>query len=425
MEYVRSRSLHEVIRDDGPLPPDRAATIGLALLSALNAAHDAGVLHRDVKPGNVLLAEDGRVVLTDFGLAAFDGGEGVVTRPGLVLGSPQYVAPERARDGVSSAEADLWSLGATLYAAVEGRAPYARDSPMATLIALAMEQPRPPVRAGPLRGVLDGLLRKNPRLRLRPADAAVLLQRAAAGGRTMRRWWAPWAAGDETTAVVRLPSWGPATARRHRLLWTLAAIALLILLVPAVLAFRPAGTAPAAAPLSTTSDSPIPTVGVPACASPQEPPATVERSHRYAPLPGWRWHDDPGFSIVVPADWSYSRSGTLVCFRSPTGDRVVGVESWTQDDLSGYWVRREAELTGQGRLPGFTRVKIGTKEYWHNCATWEFTYTGPGGSRVHQAAWAFQSAPGRSHAIYWQTPESDWSANLDYFSLVTASFTPY
>ncbi|MEU8659469.1 protein kinase [Actinoplanes philippinensis] len=165
MEYVPSRSLYQVLNEDGPYEPAVAARIGLALLDALAAAHRAGVLHRDVKPHNVLIGTDGRVVLTDFGLATFvdDGG---VTAPGLIVGSPQYVSPERARNGASTVESDLWSLGATLYAAVEGQSPYARESAMATLAALATEPPDPPVRAGPLAAVLDGLLRYEPAARL-------------------------------------------------------------------------------------------------------------------------------------------------------------------------------------------------------------------------------------------------------------------
>ncbi|MFR9779165.1 serine/threonine-protein kinase [Micromonospora sp. MS34] len=181
MEYVPSRSLQEIMDDDGPVTPRRAAGIGLAVLAALRAAHDAGVLHRDVKPANVLLARDDRVLLTDFGLAVFDGGDGMMTRPGLVLGSPQYVAPERAAEGVSSVEADLWSLGATLHAAVEGRSPYARSTAMATLTALASQPPDPAPHAGPLEPVLVGLLRRDPRHRLRHDDAARLLAVAAAG----------------------------------------------------------------------------------------------------------------------------------------------------------------------------------------------------------------------------------------------------
>ncbi|MEV8513909.1 serine/threonine-protein kinase [Dactylosporangium sp. NPDC051484] len=188
MEYVPSRSLHQVIAEDGPLPPDRVVQIGLAVLAALKAAHGAGVLHRDVKPGNVLLADTGRVVLTDFGLAVFEGGDGAVTRPGLILGSPQYISPERAREGTSGPESDMWALGATLYAAVEGRSPYARSTTYATLTALATEEPDPPTRAGVLKPVLGALLRKDPRARADVAETERLLQRAAAGE---GRGW-PW-----------------------------------------------------------------------------------------------------------------------------------------------------------------------------------------------------------------------------------------
>jgi serine/threonine protein kinase len=169
MEYVPSRSLHQVINEDGPFAPVTAARIGLDVLDALTAAHRAGVLHRDVKPHNVLIGNDGRVVLTDFGLATFVD-DGSITGPGLVVGSPQYVSPERARDGASTVESDLWSLGATLYAAVEGRSPYARENAMATLMALATEKPDPPTLAGPLTSVLVGLLQHEPSERLTASE---------------------------------------------------------------------------------------------------------------------------------------------------------------------------------------------------------------------------------------------------------------
>jgi hypothetical protein len=180
MELVPSRTLFQVVREDGPMAPERAAEIGLGVLGALRAAHRAGVLHRDVKPANVLLGHGGRVVLTDFGLAV-TAGDSSMTSTGVVLGSPSYLAPERALDHHIGPAADLWSLGATLYAAVEGRPPYDKSSPVATLAALATEPPAPPVRAGVLRPALDGLLRKDPARRVEAAEAERLLRAAAAG----------------------------------------------------------------------------------------------------------------------------------------------------------------------------------------------------------------------------------------------------
>ncbi|WP_243710286.1 serine/threonine-protein kinase, partial [Micromonospora sp. KC213] len=177
MEYVASKSLQDTLAEDGPVPAARAVEIGLGVLGALKAAHKAGVMHRDVKPGNVLLGTDGRVVLTDFGLATIPGDPNV-TRTGMVLGSPAYIAPERARDGTAGPEADLWSLGATLYAAVEGKSPYARPSAIATLAALATEPLPPPRNAGPLKPVLQGLLRKDPKDRITAEVAERLLRRA-------------------------------------------------------------------------------------------------------------------------------------------------------------------------------------------------------------------------------------------------------
>ncbi|MGC4838562.1 protein kinase domain-containing protein [Micromonospora vinacea] len=178
MEYVASKSLQDTLAEDGPVSVARTVEIGLGVLGALSAAHKAGVMHRDVKPGNVLLGDDGRVVLTDFGLATIPGDPNV-TRTGMVLGSPAYISPERARDGTAGPEADLWSLGATLYAAVEGKSPYARPSAIGTLAALATEPIPPPKNAGPLKAVLNGLLRKDPNERITAEVAERLLRRAA------------------------------------------------------------------------------------------------------------------------------------------------------------------------------------------------------------------------------------------------------
>ncbi|WP_345458130.1 serine/threonine-protein kinase [Actinoallomurus oryzae] len=179
MEYVAARSLEDVFVDDGPISPRRVAEIGVQLLSALRAAHDAGIVHRDVKPSNVLLETSGRVVLTDFGIATYDGAT-TLTQTGTFMGSPAYVAPEVARGEPATPASDLWSLGATLYAAVEGRPPYDHETAMATLSALVTSEPDPPMRAGPLRPVLAGLLTKDPARRLTAGRAGELLAAVAA-----------------------------------------------------------------------------------------------------------------------------------------------------------------------------------------------------------------------------------------------------
>ncbi|MBG0822071.1 protein kinase [Planomonospora sp. ID91781] len=175
MQLVDSRTLGAVIREDGPLPPARVARIGLEVLGALVAAHRVGVLHRDVKPDNVLLAADGRAVLTDFGIAMLEG-DSSVTRTGALIGTPAFIAPERAGGGPAEFASDLWSLGVTLYMAVEGRSPFQRAHPLATLAAV-MHEPPPPLRyAGALGPVISGLLRKDPRLRMSAQEACASLR---------------------------------------------------------------------------------------------------------------------------------------------------------------------------------------------------------------------------------------------------------
>ena len=209
MEYVPSRSLAQVIKSDGPMRPDEAAVVGIAVLDALCAAHAAGVLHRDVKPGNVLLAEDGRVVLTDFGLATFDEIGTALTQSGIVHGSPQFIAPERALDGTSTVEADMWSLGATLFAAVEGQSPYARSSSYQTLAALATAPPDAPKRAGPLKPVLAGLLRRKPASRMKPEEIRARLVRIAHGESGLGPFWSRHQSGHgpdgSPSGDIRLP----------------------------------------------------------------------------------------------------------------------------------------------------------------------------------------------------------------------------
>ncbi|MFL9657611.1 serine/threonine-protein kinase [Streptomyces sp. PB17] len=199
MELVEGKSLAEAIREDGLLEPRRAAEVGLAVLDVLRSAHREGILHRDVKPSNVLIAEDGRVVLTDFGIAQVEG-DPSITSTGMLVGAPSYISPERARGHKPGPAADLWSLGGLLYAAVEGTPPYDRGSAIATLTAVMTENLEEPKNAGPLRDVIYGLLTKDPDQRLDDARARAMLNKVIHAPEQ--------AAGDEpadATKVVPLP----------------------------------------------------------------------------------------------------------------------------------------------------------------------------------------------------------------------------
>ncbi|KOG27942.1 MULTISPECIES: serine/threonine-protein kinase [Streptomyces] len=179
MELVDGPSLDDVLGEQGPLDAADAARIGAGVLEALAAAHDVGVLHRDVKPGNILLDRSGRIVLTDFGIATMedpgDGSATRLTRSGEIVGSLDFLAPERARGQDPGPASDVWAVGATLYAAVEGASPFRRTSTWSTLAAIVTEPLPEPRRAGPLAPVLLRLLDKDPALRPTAREAARLL----------------------------------------------------------------------------------------------------------------------------------------------------------------------------------------------------------------------------------------------------------
>jgi tRNA A-37 threonylcarbamoyl transferase component Bud32 len=187
MELVRARPLDQVIAEDGPLPPARAAQLGLGLLEALTSAHEAGVLHRDVKPSNVLISPDGKAVLTDFGIAMIQGDPGL-TQAGMVVGTPGFSPPERVRGAPATRASDLWALGATLYAAVEGRGPFDRAGGSAAIIASIATEPAPRApSAGPLAPVIDALLKPDPAERPDAATTARMLTQAWRTARTAGR----------------------------------------------------------------------------------------------------------------------------------------------------------------------------------------------------------------------------------------------
>jgi eukaryotic-like serine/threonine-protein kinase len=198
MELIHAPTLAQVVATEGPLDPCRAARVGLQLAAVLAAAHQAGIVHRDVKPANVMLGHDGTVRLTDFGIARVQG-DPRLTSTGLIVGSPAYMAPEQASGEAAGPAADLWGLGATLYFMVEGRPPFERDGSLATLAAAVNDQPPAPRRAGALGPVIAALLSKSPQARPSAGELRRRLERVIA-------------AESESTAV-RPPSTPPPTTR--------------------------------------------------------------------------------------------------------------------------------------------------------------------------------------------------------------------
>ncbi|MFE9203628.1 protein kinase [Micromonospora sp. NPDC007230] len=180
MELLDARSLADMVIEDGPVAPRVVAKIGIALLGALEVAHAIGVLHRDVKPANVLICSDGRCVLTDFGVARMPT-DVQLTTPGMVLGSPHFISPERAMGQDFGPPSDLFSLGVTLYTAVEGRPPFDKGDPIETMHAVVEDPPATPQRSGPLTGVLMGLLEKDPARRYDVHTARRMLRELLAG----------------------------------------------------------------------------------------------------------------------------------------------------------------------------------------------------------------------------------------------------
>lgn len=430
MEHVPSRSLQQVTDAEGPLEPRRVARIGLEVLAALRAAHQAGVVHRDVKPSNVLLTEGGRVVLTDFGIATIEG-DGNATSSDLVQGSPQFMAPERALRGESLPASDLWSLGATLYATVEGRPPYQRPSAVGTLMALAADEPEPPHRAGVLKPVLDGLLRKDPKERI-DAEEAHRRLRKAAGSKV------PSPRGKSSS----VPAPGSGADHRSRRWILMLAVAVLVLAGSgALIAWKahdsgkkpvtsglpaPAGSAPA-----SNSAAAVPAPTTPASA-PATTPATTKASatstgsaEALPALPsGWTdYHDKTGFSVYVPKGWTKSQTGSIVYFRS--SGRVLGIDQTTRPNMNPVadWQSKADYRVANGDFPGYHKIHIQSVSYFKKAADWEFTFNGSA-ARQHVNNRGLVVNDHQAYGIYWQTPDSQWSSAAPDLKLIFASFRP-
>ncbi|GAA2207100.1 hypothetical protein GCM10009850_025580 [Nonomuraea monospora] len=484
MQLVRSRSLAQVIGESGPLRPGQAAVIGGRVLDALRAAHATGVLHRDVKPENVLLADDGRVVLTDFGIASMETEAGLTATGGLV-GTPAYMPPERLNGDPARPESDLWSLGATLYAAVEGRPPFKRDSWAATVAAVLRDEPEPPVRAGVLEPVIMGLLRRDPGARLPAAEAARLLYDAASAPPTglppapsphtstphasappvsAPHTSAPHTSAPHTSAPgTPPPPWqqDPATDRRgsgagswqtaggthpgggaphttmperqtkpergrRKTVWISSAVAL-----AAVAAL---GTGGVLLSDRWTAATPTPTPTSEPTTEPAQPVKTATpRPTRTTAIPaGWRsYRSTTGrFQIAVPARWQPEKNPDRdsITFKGPgtTGTLIV---EWTipdipWDDPERHWLGLEKEIQAKGEFQRYKRIGITPTAYLGvKAADWEFTRLRDGRT-IHVINRGFHTEDGRPYALYWETPQSSWAGDRHYFTTFLKTFKP-
>ncbi|MFJ1793535.1 serine/threonine-protein kinase [Kitasatospora griseola] len=437
MELVDGRSLADVVREDGALTPERAAAIGLDLLGVLGAAHSQGVLHRDVKPSNVLIGEDGRTVLTDFGIASVEG-DTSITSTGMLVGAPSYIAPERARGQRPGPPSDLWSLGGTLYAMVEGVPPYDRGSALATLTAVMTEELPPPPHAGPLLPVIEGLLEKDPAKRMGADEARELLQRIVAGKALPEPKRAaagkpaePVAAETATRALPADPAAGADTAvvqragaSRRRTLLTVAAVVAVLALVAALVVLWPAekgdganaadgggSTAAPVQPSPSASPSASPSPSASASADTGEQPGPTLTPGQVPD--GYRVYKDPsGFSITLP-EWMSDKGADyrstsrqfegnglrlVIDWQSPAGDSAL--KDWQASDRS-------------ATMKDYRRIRVESVAYrgWSNAADWEWTYSGKTGTLLHSLNRGFVTGDGKyGYAIYWTMPEAVWSA---------------
>ncbi|MFJ2776148.1 MULTISPECIES: protein kinase [unclassified Kitasatospora] len=476
MELVDGRSLADVISQDGTLQPRAVAEVGSQVLAALHRGHQLGVLHRDVKPANVLLERGtGRVVLLDFGIATYEG-SAELTRPGDLVGSPDYLAPERAQGERPGPASDLWGLGATLYAAVEGESPFRRTSPLTTLAAVVAEPLPEPRRAGPLGPVLAALMAKDPADRPAADEAARMLAEVQAGHTIGLKAVAPLkmptrsvplvdrngepsesasavepepptgsqpaAAGADgaggvdgtdgaggavvgSPAPVEVPT-GPtapvvhpvAPARgpaKRRTVLRLALIGLAVAVLAAGATFL----------VTRHHDAPVTELN-PAVSG--EPKAGAPGNAEPAP-PGYRWVDDPaGFRFPLPVAtpaWQRSTDNANQIFYSPDNKThylqfavTVGQSVKPLEHL------RQMETT-VSKLKDYRQHKLTSVGVnGHDAAVWEFSYAAKEGGRRRAIEAEFIDGDGTGYAVYLSCPDADWPEGERRFTTVLNDFTP-
>ncbi|MCG6499820.1 serine/threonine-protein kinase [Kitasatospora sp. A2-31] len=475
MEYVPSRTLAAVLAENGPLPAVDAARIGREILAGLRAAHAAGVVHRDVKPGNVLLALDGRIVLTDFGIATI-AGTSSLTRTGELVGSVDYLAPELVRGGTPTPASDLWALGVTLYQAVEGLPPFRRATAIETAMAIAADPPEPPLHAGPLTPLIGSLLEKEPLERPTAEVAALLLEDTATGrtkpvdgaehgpGLAVRSGGAPVHAATRPTAggdvhsvaqppgtlvtsgalagdhLPATPAAGSAmrrTRRRTGLRWTVAAsvtaaaTAGVLVLAPglhprdhAARAEPAPSTAPSSPAGATGASSVGPAGPSPAASSPALPGGTDPVA---APAGSSIRRDPAGFSLAVPDGWVRSTDASgRVFYLSPDHAFRIGVHPTTPSGQGVLAELRKQDAAGPRTNPGYRGGSVEPTVFHGtaDAALWLWTWNGYpedgfGARHVQDISWTEQ---GRSYDFWVSAPTGRLDEANRYFQTVSATF---
>ncbi|MFF3875568.1 serine/threonine-protein kinase [Streptomyces sp. NPDC001978] len=471
MELVEGHSLADAVKEQGRVEPREAARIGLWVLRALRAAHAAGVLHRDVKPGNVLLGrDDGRVLLTDFGIAQIEG-DSTITRTGEVVGSVDYLAPERVRGHDPGPSSDLWALGATLYTAVEGRSPFRRTSPLSTMQAVVEEEAEAPRYAGALGPVITALLRKDPAQRPDATEAEHMLAEAAEGRRpdsaqayvptqhggshpggraeypsaTGPQYGPPLATGSpygpsatagspyepppatSHTAVAPPTAAAPPRRRRLRTLALVVACAAVVGGAAAVALQQYDSGRKGENGIGVHTPGPTPATG-----SPTGTPTaggTVPAD--------WEPHHDPlGFSLSLPPGWTRkvfpTKGGIKQIDYSPDGGiHFVRIAMDSSPDFASPGDhQKDLEVTLKG-LVGYQRVTLKDNIYRDRPGSlWEWTWDAlakdppfVAGPR-HAVEETYFARSGTEYAIYMSTPAEDWATTSKQFKWVLQSWQP-
>ncbi|MFI1149064.1 serine/threonine-protein kinase [Streptomyces sp. NPDC020817] len=443
MEYIDGPSLADAAKAAGRIEPPEAARIGLHVLGALRAAHAVGVLHRDVKPGNVLLAKDGRVLLTDFGIAAIEG-DSSITRTGEIVGSIDYLAPERVTGGTPGTASDLWSLGATLYTAVEARSPFRRTSPISSLQAVVNDEPPALRQAGALGPVITALLRKDPEGRPSAQETERMLIEAMEGRQPKAAQAyvptravtpeeldaaeeaepeaapapAPAPAPDSarTAALPEQPGPAPAAAQGGGRVKRAAAVALVAALVGGGAVFGV---------LKFTGDTEAGNGGSDKNASAPDRQGGEEA----APPEGYTQVTDPtGFTLFVPAGWKRQMDGDQIDYTPDNGKHFIRIAADpTPDYENPYAHLLDLEKQVQKRTD-YKKQRLNQNTFRDStrAALWDFSWTEKGThAGPRRAIEQMYVAPdGTEYAIYMSSPVADWSTTRQQFDVVLSGWKP-